>query len=97
VQAISADKQSENRPLWILMSVRAAKYLARGITMKLLATTLLMSLFGAFSFYMLGLGICSWLYPDSNLVGLPAACIAAPIGFIVGGIAGLRHARPPRK
>jgi hypothetical protein len=33
---------------------------------------------------------CDWFWPESNLCGLPAMMIAAPIGAVVGGIAGWR-------
>ena len=80
------------------MAVRAASYLARGNTMKRLATTMFMAVLGAFAAYLITAAICCYLLmPNSNLCGLPAALFGAPIGFIVGGIAGLRHARPPRK
>jgi hypothetical protein len=76
------------------MGGRAARYLAQGVTMKQLATTLLIALCGAFSAYMITAAICCiWLMPNSNLCGLPAVFIGAPIGFIVGGIAGFLHAR----
>jgi hypothetical protein len=32
---------------------------------------------------------CDWFWPASNLCGLPAMMIAAPIGALVGGIVGL--------
>jgi presenilin-like A22 family membrane protease len=77
------------------MAVRAAKHVAGPAT---LPTTLLMGVLGAFSAYMITVAICCiWLMPNSNQCGLPAVFIGAPIGFIVGGIAGFLHARPPRK
>ena len=33
---------------------------------------------------------CDWFWPKSNLCGLPAMMIAAPIGAMVGGIIGWR-------
>jgi hypothetical protein len=33
---------------------------------------------------------CGWFWPASNLCGLPAMMIAAPIGAVVGGIVGWR-------
>lgn len=33
---------------------------------------------------------CEWLWPESNLCGLPAIMIVAPIGAVVGGIVGWR-------
>jgi hypothetical protein len=33
---------------------------------------------------------CDWLWPESNLCGLPALMIVAPVGAIVGGIVGWR-------
>ena len=33
---------------------------------------------------------CDWLWPESNLCGLPAMMIVAPIGAVVGGIVGSR-------
>jgi hypothetical protein len=35
---------------------------------------------------------CNWLWPESNLCGLPAMTIVAPIGAVGGAIAGWRLA-----
>ena len=34
--------------------------------------------------------MCDFLWPDSNLCGLPSVFVAAPIGMIFGGILGWR-------
>jgi hypothetical protein len=33
---------------------------------------------------------CDWLWPDSNLCGLPAMILVAPIGGVLGMIVGFR-------
>jgi hypothetical protein len=33
---------------------------------------------------------CNWLWPESNLCGLPAMMIVAPIGAVFGAIVGWR-------
>jgi hypothetical protein len=38
---------------------------------------------------------CDWLWPESNLCGLPAMMIAAPIGAVFGAIVGWRLTRRP--
>jgi hypothetical protein len=30
--------------------------------------------------------MCTWIWPESNLCGLPAMLIAGPIGFVAGGV-----------
>ena len=30
--------------------------------------------------------MCTWIWPESNLCGLPAVFIAAPIGLVLGGV-----------
>jgi len=39
---------------------------------------------------------CNWLWPDSNLCGLPALMIVAPIGGVVGAIVGWRLTVPSK-
>jgi hypothetical protein len=39
---------------------------------------------------------CDWLWPESNLCGLPALMIAAPIGAVCGAIVGWRLSGPPK-
>jgi hypothetical protein len=41
--------------------------------------------------------MCTWIWPESNLCGLPAVFIAGPIGLVVGGvIAAWQTARPSK-
>jgi MFS family permease len=45
-----------------------------------------LALIGAFAGYLAGAYIaCSWLWPASNLCGLPALFIACPFGLLTGG------------
>ncbi len=37
--------------------------------------------------------MCDFVWPDSNLCGLPSAFVAAPIGLALGAIAGWRLTR----
>jgi hypothetical protein len=35
---------------------------------------------------------CDWLWPTSNLCGLPVALLMAPLGLVVGAVAGWKVA-----
>lgn len=40
---------------------------------------------GAICYFPSAFVMCTWIAPESNLCGLPAALIAGPIGLIAGG------------
>jgi hypothetical protein len=38
--------------------------------------------------------MCDFVWPNSNLCGLPSVFVAAPIGLVLGAILGWRFTRP---
>jgi hypothetical protein len=37
---------------------------------------------------------CHWMWPGSNLCGMPALMFVAPVGVVIGAVVGVRLARP---